>query len=107
MKSIGTYKVEFDKVIDNLAKMYEDMDTVREQFEKSGGNIVVKHTNKSGATNWVKNPFFLVIEGLQDRILMYNRELGLTPAGIKKIKGDLAAETKPTGLAAVLMNLES
>ena len=40
MKSIGTYQPEFDKVIDNLADIYEDMDTAREQFKKSGGNIV-------------------------------------------------------------------
>lgn len=107
MKSIGTYKPEFDKVIENLAKIYVDMDTAREQFEKSGGNVVVKHTNKSGATNWAKNPFFLAIEGLQDKILMYNRELGLTPAGLRKIKGDLPAEKKPTGLMAAIMSLES
>lgn len=108
MKAVGTYRVEFMKTIENLAKIYVDMDTARDQFTKSGGNIVVKHTNKSGATNWVKNPFFLAIEGLQDKILMYNRELGLTPAGLRKIKGDMVAtDEKPKGLAAVLMNLES
>lgn len=108
MKAIGTYRPEFEKTINNLAKIYVDMDTAREQFEKSGGSLVVKHTNKSGATNWVKNPFYLVIEGLQNNILQYNRELGLTPAGLRKIKGDVSAgENKPKGLAAVLMNFES
>lgn len=107
MKAVGTYRPEFDKVIDSLAKIYVDMDTARSQFMASGGNVVVKHTNKSGATNWVKNPFFLAIEGLQDKILMYNRELGLTPAGLRKIKGDVPSNEKPKGLAAVLMKLES
>lgn len=88
MKSVGTYKQEFDKVIDNLAKIYEDMDAARGQFVKSGGSIVVKHTNKNGSTNLVKNPFFLAIEGLQNNILQYNRELGLTPAGLRKITGE-------------------
>lgn len=107
MKSIGTYKPEFEKVIDNLANIYEDMDIAREQFYKSGGNIVVKHTNKNGNTNLVKNPFFLAIEGLQNNILMYNRELGLTPAGYRKIKGDAAVpEEKRKGLASILANLE-
>lgn len=107
MKSIGTYKPEFERVISNLAKIYEDMDTAREQFEKSGGNIVVKHTNKNGSTNIVKNPFFLAIEGLQNNILMYNRELGLTPAGYKKIKGDAAIpEEKRKDLATILAEIK-
>ena len=46
---------------------------------------MIKHTNKSGATNIVKNPYYLVIEGLRQNILSYSRELGLTPAGLKKI----------------------
>lgn len=106
MKSIGTYQPEFMKTIENLAKIYEDMDVAREQFKKSGGNIVVKHTNKNGNTNLVKNPFFLAIEGLQNNILMYNRELGLTPAGYRKIKGQAAVpEEKRKGLADVLKEL--
>lgn len=108
MKAVGTYRPEFQKTVDNLSKIYVDMDVAREQFKKSGGSIVIKYTNKNGSTNLVKNPFFLAIEGLQDKIIMYNRELGLTPAGLRKIKGDVSAgENKPKGLAAVLMNLES
>ena len=75
MKSVGTYRPEFNKTIDNLAKIYVDMDTAREQFERSGGNIVVKHTNKNGSTNLVKDLFFLAIEGLQNNILLYNRDI--------------------------------
>lgn len=107
MRSIGTYQPEFDKVIDNLASIYEDMDTARDQFKKSGGNIVVKHTNKNGSTNLVKNPFFLAIEGLQSNILLYNRELGLTPAGYRKIKGEAAIpEEKRKGLATILAEIK-
>ena len=106
MKSIGTYKPEFDKIINNLAKIYEDMDTAREQFSKSGGNIVVKHTNKSGNTNLVKNPFFLAIEGLQSNILLYSRELGLTPSGYRKIKGDSALIDRKNGLADILSEIK-
>lgn len=107
MKSIGTYKPEFNKIIDNLANIYEDMDTARDQFKKSGGNIVVKHTNKNGSTNIVKNPFFLAIEGLQNNILMYNRELGLTPAGYRKIKGEAAIpEEKRKGIASILEEIK-
>ena len=106
MKALGTYKKEFDKTIENLAKIYVDMDVAREQFAASGGRLTVRHTNKSGATNWVKNPFFLAIEGLQNNILQYSRELGLTPAGLRKIKGDIPSEEKPKGLAAIVNILE-
>lgn len=107
MKSIGTYQPEFEKVVDNLANIYEDMDNAREQFVRSGGSIVVKHTNKNGSTNLVKNPFFHAIESLQNNILLYNRELGLTPAGYRKIKGEAAVpEEKRKGLADLLAELK-
>lgn len=102
MKSVGTYKPEFEKVIDNLARIYEDMDIAREQFEKSGGNIVVRHTNKNGSTNLVKNPFFLAIEGLQNNILMYSRELGLTPKGLHVIHSKGLEEKKKSALDRIL-----
>lgn len=107
MKAIGTYQPEFEKVVDNLANIYEDMDNAREQFVRSGGSIVVEHTNKNGSTNLVKNPFFHAIESLQNNILLYNRELGLTPAGYRKIKGEAAVpEEKRKGLADLLAELK-
>ena len=107
MEGVGTYKPEFDKTIDTLSRIYEDMDIVRQQFEESGGEIVVEHTNKNRSTNIVKNPYFLAIEGLQNRILKYNSELGLTPAGYKKIKGEaLKDDKKKGGLLEALQRLE-
>lgn len=107
MKKVGTYRPEFGKTIENLAKTYVDMDIAREQFDRSGGNLVVKHTNKNGSTNLVKNPFYHAIEGLRSDILMYNRELGLTPAGLKKIKGESGENgRKAGGLAAALQSLD-
>lgn len=107
MKTVGTYRKEYDKTIEILAKTYVDMDRAREQFQESGGNIVVKHTNKNGSTNLAKNPYYLSIEGLRSDILIYNRELGLTPAGLKKINGESGkTNKKPGGLAEALMNLE-
>lgn len=87
MKKTGTYRKEFGRVIDNLARLFEDMDRAREKFEDTGGELVVNYTNKNGSTNLVKNPLYLTIEGLQTNILLYSRELGLTPAGLRKITG--------------------
>src|SRR5574344_980268 len=85
MKAVGTYKEEFTDIINSLANIYYDYDDACDKFIKSGSNFMIKHTNKSGATNIVKNPYYLVIEGLRQNILAYSRELGLTPAGLKKI----------------------
>lgn len=106
MRALGVYRAEFNRAVGNLAKIYVDMDTAREQFEKSGSNVVVAHTNKSGATNFVKNPFFLAIEGLQGQILAYSRELGLTPAGFKKLNEGTLKEGGTKGLAAVLAEIK-
>ena len=93
MKAIETYKPEFDKTIEALAKIYVDMDNARSQFEASGGNMIVAHVNKGGNKNLVKNPFYVIIEILQANILLYNRELGLTPKGLKQIN-DKTMNTK-------------
>ena len=103
MKEVGTYKPEFNKTIETLALIYEDIDTARAQFEKSGGNMIIAHTNKSGATNLVKNPFYLIIENLQANILQYNRELGLTPKGLKNInEAEMKGKKKKSKLLAAL-----
>lgn len=106
MKAVGTYRPEFLKTVENLAKIYVDMDNARKQFDESGGQIVIAYTNKNGSTNMVKNPCYQAIEGLQNNILLYGRELGLTPAGLKKIKGEAGKETRGGGLAAALIALE-
>ena len=90
MKSLGIYKPEFLGTINELAKMLEDMDAAREKFEADGSKIIVEHTNKNGSTNLAKNPLYLALEGMQARVLQYYKELGLTPIGLKKIKGDNA-----------------
>lgn len=86
MQAVGTYKEEFKDTISALARIYSDLDDAREAFEKTGGNIVVKHTNKNGSVNLVKNPLYKAIEDIENLILAYNRELGLTPRGLKQLK---------------------
>ena len=85
MNNIGTYKDEFIRNVENLAQMYIDMDNAREMFKKSGGNIMIKNPLKNGKSGIIKNPYFVAIENLQSMILTYNRELGLTPIGFKRI----------------------
>ena len=77
----GTYQPFFDDVIETLAGIMEKRDRAELQFEQSGGDAVIQHTNKSGATNLVKNPLLVVVNDLDSTALSYWRDLGLTPKG--------------------------
>lgn len=84
-KKAGTYREYFDSVIDTLAETMEMRDDARQKFYATGGNSVVSHTNQGGNTNIVKNPMLVVIDDLNKTALAYWRDLGLTPAGLKRI----------------------
>lgn len=105
-KDAGTYQKCFDNVIDTLAGILAIRDHAQELFEESGGNPIVKHTNKGGATNLVKNPALVVIMECNQQALAYWRDLGLSPAGLKRL-GDkgLVDRDKGGGLADALAEL--
>ena len=106
-RKAGTYKPYFESVIDTLAGIMELRDKAQEQFEASGGQTIVRYTNKAGATNPAKNPALIVIMDCNAQALAYWRDLGLTPAGLKRINEEGLKEAKATGLESALLSLES
>lgn len=102
----GTYRPFFDQVIDTLAGIMENRDKVQELYAKSGSNPVVRYTNKAGETNPVKNPMMVILADLNTQALSYWRDLGLTPAGLKKIN-DQELKKKQGGLEDALAGLLS
>ena len=84
----GTYRGYFDSIIETLAETMEMRDNAKEKFEQSGGQTVVMHTNKGGNANIVKNPALVVVDDLNKTALAYWRDLGLTPAGLRRINED-------------------
>lgn len=105
-RSAGTYRPYFDSVIDTLAETMEMRDDAREKFYASGGQTIVMHTNKGGATNIVKNPALVVVDDLNKTALAYWRDLGLTPAGLKRISDFKPTEARPkTALEKALEKL--
>ena len=64
------------------------------------------HTNKGGATNMTKNPALVAIMDCNAQALAYWRDLGLTPAGLKRL-GDKGLLNKDNdgGLADALEQL--
>lgn len=101
----GTYQPFFDPVIDSLAGILEMRDNAKEKFEASGGNTIVLHTNKGGATNIVKNPALVVVLDCEAQALNYWRELGLTPKAYKSISGTLDVKTEVVSLEDMLAEM--
>lgn len=101
----GTYRPCFDQVIDTLAGILEKRDDAEEIYVRLGSQPIVKHTNKFGATNVTKNPALILWDDLNKSALSYWRDLGLTPAGLKKID-EAALKAKPqSALEKALMEL--
>ena len=89
----GVYRPFFNSVIDTLSGILEMRDNAQEKYEASGGNTIVKHTNKGGATNIVKNPALVVVMECNAQALAYWRELGLTPRGFQAVQ-EMAEQPK-------------
>ena len=93
-KAAGTYQKYFDTIIGTLAAIMERRDAVTESYRESGSMPLVEFTNKNGATNLVKNPMLTLINDLDRDALAYWRDLGLTPAGLKKINEQAVKRSK-------------
>ena len=104
-RAAGSYRDFFLPVIDTLAGILEKRDEAQDMFTKSGGNILVKHTNKGGATNIEQNPALRLINALNRDALAYWRDLGLTPAGLKRIDEAAMKQRKKSALGEALKGL--
>lgn len=102
----GTYQSFFDEVISVLATILENRDEVMKKYKKLGAEPVVLYTNKSGKSNPVKNPLLVLWAELNKDALAYWRDLGLTPAGYKKIN-EKAASNQTVGFEDLLRSFAS
>jgi hypothetical protein len=107
MTTIGIYREEFEQTIYILAKMLREYDETERNFEDTGGRVVIKYTNKAGATNATKNPYYLALESLRVSILEYLKELGLTPAALKKINEASLHPKRNSALVDALLSFGS
>lgn len=102
----GTYRDFFDSVIDTLAGILEKRDEANAMFVKSGSKVIVTHTNKGGAKNIEQNPLLRLMNDLNRDALAYWRDLGLTPAGYKKLNADVVQDKGAgEGLEAILARI--
>lgn len=102
----GTYQSYYDSVIDTLATVMETRDDALKQYKAEGSEPVIEHTNQGGNTNTVKNPLLVMVMDCNAQALAYWRDLGLTPAGMKRL-GEKSVTQKDTkaSLADALADL--
>lgn len=105
-EGVGTYKPEFDSVIDTLADILEQRDRAYQDFIDSGAEIVITKISDRGAENVGKNPRLTIWSDLNTQALSYWRDLGLTPAGLKRINETaIHAEVKESALELALKKI--
>lgn len=106
-KQAGTYQPQFKHVIETLAQIMEERDTAHDQYVEGGSQPTVIHVNKAKEANVAKNPALMLEMDLNTQALAYWRDLGLTPAGLRKLNAD-AVKEKPTGnLEQILAGIAS
>ena len=105
-QGLGTYREEFDPAIWALAKVEEERDSAWDEFEAEGGIRIVATVNKAGAEYRQQNPSYTVWLNLVAESRSQRRELGLTPAGLKKLREDAMKAPKKSALAEALAKLD-
>ncbi|MFP7732716.1 P27 family phage terminase small subunit [Priestia aryabhattai] len=108
MKAVGTYRPQFDSAIRTYSEMKYEMDILTQHFYATGFKRTEEYTNKAGATNIRKTAEYLALEKLRDDVDKRENNLGLTPAGLKKINDEMknGPKKKVSALAAALSSLE-
>ena len=104
-KAVGTYRDAFLPMIDTLANILAERDKIYQEYVETGAKPVVEHTNKNGSTNRTKNPLLVSWGDMNTSALSYWRDLGLTPAGLKKIDESAIKGKKVSALGDILRDL--
>ena len=102
MRKAGTWEAHYQPIVETLADVLAERDAVFERYLLDGAEPVVIHTNKFGAENATKNPLLTLWMDLNTQALAYWRDLGLTPAALKKITGEVKKEEKGSALIRAL-----
>ena len=96
----------FGNVIKTLAEILEQRDKIYKQYQDEGSVVMVEYTSNRGETNLIINPLLKEWNNMNRDALVYWRELGLTPAGLKKLNEDSMNPPKMSALNQVLQKLE-
>jgi hypothetical protein len=98
-----TYIPSFKTSIIILSEILEERDRVHEEYMNSGAHPVIEFTSDRGAKNPKPNPLLRQWNELNTTALAYMRDLGITPAGLRKLQGQLPTpEVKKSGFSKLV-----
>jgi len=103
-KAIGTYNNSFNDMIDTLSDILEQRDRAYDVYIEAGAEPCIIKISDRGAENVAKNPRIQLWIDLNAQALAYWRDLGLTPAGLKKL-GDNTVTVKSSALEDALSKI--
>ena len=105
-ETVRTYQESFDEVINTLADLLAERDRVYDKYIEEGAEPLVLVTSDRGQENMRDNPLLTTWRSINRDVLQYWRDLGLTPAGLKKIMDDSMKQPEASALDKVLEKLE-
>ena len=85
MKALGTYRKEFDHLINIYANMLYQYILHEEEHAATGYKVADLYVNKAGAENLRKLPLINVMETLRKDILTYSDKLMLNPKALGEV----------------------
>lgn len=100
------YIPSFETSILILAEILEERDRVYTEYIDSGAHPVIEFTSDRKAVNLKPNPLLKQWNELNTTALTYLRDLGITPAGLKKLQGQLPKQSAPDPLEQFKAKLE-
>ena len=105
MKAAETYRKHFEPAIATLATILDARDAVYDEFLADGAEFIIERRSDRGAVNMAKNPQLSVWNELNTSALAYWRDLGLTPAGLKRIDEKAMKQKRQSSLEKALKEL--
>lgn len=85
MKSLGTYRKEFDYLINIYSNMLYQYILYEEEHAANNYKVADMYVNKAGAENLRKLPLINVMETLRKDILSYSDKLMLNPKALGEV----------------------
>lgn len=105
MTELQVYRPEFKQTIKAYARLRWQYETMFEKFMENGCETTEEYINKSGVASVRKTPEYQVMENLRKDILTYENTLGLTPAGLRRLKNSASLSGKKSSILTGLIDL--
>lgn len=104
MKTVNTYKEEFDIGILRYSELRYRYDTLLDGWYADGRKVEEPYTNKAGATNNRKSPVYMELQNLEKRLFEYETAFGLNSKGLKSVISRGLENKKESALERALTN---